>query len=57
MDEMEATKLAEVTDWAIRHVTAGQCFTAADIGQRNGAMIVSRSRYYLEQTLCELNAR
>ena len=31
MDEMEATKLAEATDWAIRHVTADQRFTAADI--------------------------
>lgn len=52
MDEMEATKLADATDWAIRHVTADQCFTAADIGQRNGPMIVSPSRYYVEQTLC-----
>lgn len=33
MDEMEATKLAEATDWAIRHVTADQRFTAADICQ------------------------
>lgn len=31
MDEMEAIKLAEATDWAIRHVTADQRFTAADI--------------------------
>lgn len=31
MDEMEATKLADATDWAIRHVTADQRFTAADI--------------------------
>jgi len=31
MDEMEATKLADATDWAIRHVAAGQRFTAADI--------------------------
>ena len=31
MDEMEATKLAKATDWAIRHVTADQRFTAADI--------------------------
>lgn len=31
MDEMEAAKLAEVTDWAIRHVSADQRFTAADI--------------------------
>lgn len=31
MDEMEATKLAEATDWAIRHATADQRFTAADI--------------------------
>jgi hypothetical protein len=57
MDEMEATKLAEATDWAIRHVTADQRFTAAGIGQWNGAMIGSPSRYYVEQTLCELNAR
>lgn len=33
MDEMEATKLSEATDWAIRHVTADQRFTAADICQ------------------------
>lgn len=33
MDEMEATKLADATDWAIRHVTAEQRFTAADICQ------------------------
>ena len=33
MDEMEATKLANATDWAIRHVTAEQRFTAADICQ------------------------
>lgn len=33
IDEMEATTLAEVTDWAIRHVTAEQRFTAADICQ------------------------
>ena len=31
MDEMEAAKLVEATDWAIRHVTADQRFTAADI--------------------------
>lgn len=31
MDEMEATKLSETTDWAIRHVTSDQRFTAADI--------------------------
>ena len=31
MDEMEAAKLVETTDWAIRHVTADQRFTAADI--------------------------
>lgn len=31
MDEMEATKLADATDWAIRHVTADQRITAADI--------------------------
>lgn len=31
MDEMETTKLAEAIDWAIRRVTAEQCFTAADI--------------------------
>jgi cell filamentation protein len=31
MDELEATKLADATDWAIRHVTADQRFTAADI--------------------------
>jgi cell filamentation protein len=33
MDELEATKLANATDWAIRHVTAEQRFTAADICQ------------------------
>lgn len=33
MDALEATKLAEATDWAIRHVTAEQRFTAADICQ------------------------
>ncbi len=33
MDEVEAVKLAEVTDWAIRHVTADQRFTAADVCQ------------------------
>jgi len=33
MDEMEAIKLVEATDWAIRHVTADQRFTAADICQ------------------------
>ena len=33
MDELEATKLADATDWAIRHVTAEQRFTAADICQ------------------------
>lgn len=32
MDEMEAAKLADATDWAIRHVGADQRFTAADIG-------------------------
>ena len=31
MDEIEAAKLAEATDWAIRHVVADQRFTAADI--------------------------
>jgi len=31
MDELEATKLKDATDWAIRHVTADQRFTAADI--------------------------
>jgi cell filamentation protein len=31
MDELEAAKLVEATDWAIRHVTADQRFTAADI--------------------------
>jgi len=33
MDELEATKLADATDWAIRHVTADQRFTVADICQ------------------------
>lgn len=33
MDALEATKLAEATDWAIRHVTAEQRFIAADICQ------------------------
>jgi cell filamentation protein len=33
MDEMEATKLVEATDWAIRHVTADQRFTTTDICQ------------------------
>ncbi len=33
MDELEAAKLAEATDWAIRHVTVDQRFTAADICQ------------------------
>ena len=33
MDALEAMKLADATDWAIRHVTADQCFTAADICQ------------------------
>ena len=33
MDETEATKLADATDWAIRHVTADQCITADDICQ------------------------
>ena len=33
MDALEATKLADATDWAIRHVTADQCFTVADICQ------------------------
>ena len=31
MDALEATKLADATDWTIRHVTADQRFTAADI--------------------------
>ncbi len=31
MDALEATKLVAVTDWAIRHVTADQRFTAAEI--------------------------
>ena len=31
MDALEATKLAEATDWAIRHVTADQRFTATNI--------------------------
>ena len=31
MDGIEASKLIETTDWAIRHVTADQRFTAADI--------------------------
>lgn len=31
IDEMEAAKLAEATDWSIRHVTVDQRFTAADI--------------------------
>lgn len=33
MDALEATTLAEATDWAIRHVAADQRFTAADICQ------------------------
>ena len=33
MDEIEASKLVETTDWAIRHVTTDQRFTAADICQ------------------------
>lgn len=33
MDGLEATKLADATDWAIRHVTANQRFTATDICQ------------------------
>lgn len=33
MDALEATKLAGATDWAIRHVTAEQRFTATDICQ------------------------
>jgi cell filamentation protein len=33
MDELEAAKLAQATDWAIRHVSADQRFTAADICQ------------------------
>lgn len=33
MDELEAAKLADATDWAIRHVTADQRFSAADICQ------------------------
>lgn len=31
MDALEATKLSEATDWAIRHATTDQRFTAADI--------------------------
>lgn len=31
MDEMEAATLAEVTDWAIRHATVEQRFTASDL--------------------------
>lgn len=31
MDAREATTLVEVTDWAIRHVTAEQRFTASDL--------------------------
>lgn len=31
IDEMEAATLAEATDWAIRHVTAEQRFTASDL--------------------------
>lgn len=33
MDGIEAANLADATDWAIRHVAADQCFTAADICQ------------------------
>jgi cell filamentation protein len=33
MDALEATTLAEATDWAIRHVTIDQRFTAADLCQ------------------------
>lgn len=33
MDEIEASTLAEATDWAIRHVTADQRFTAGNICQ------------------------
>lgn len=33
MDETEATKLVEATDWLIRHVAIDQCFSAADICQ------------------------
>jgi len=33
IDEMEAAMLAEATDWAIRHATEDQRFTAADICQ------------------------
>lgn len=33
MDEIEASKLVETTDWAIRHVSADQRFTAANICQ------------------------
>ena len=33
MDEIEASKLVETTDWAIRHVATDQRFTAADICQ------------------------
>lgn len=31
MDALEATKLVDVTDWTIRHVSADQRFAAADI--------------------------
>lgn len=31
MDALEATKLSDATDWAIRHVAADQRFTAADV--------------------------
>lgn len=31
MDALEATKLADITDWAIRHVTVDQRFKAADV--------------------------
>jgi cell filamentation protein len=33
MDELEAVKLSDATDWTIRHVAADQRFTAADISQ------------------------
>jgi cell filamentation protein len=31
MDALEAVKLAEATDWAIRHYSADHCFTAKDV--------------------------
>lgn len=33
MDALEAVKLAEATDWAIRHYSAEHRFTAADVGR------------------------